>query len=118
MIIALVFLGGSCVSKRRHSPETLDFVFAGADVLQLRFTDHQAVMLTLSLSLSQTDCSTYPFGSLPFNLTVQYVDPETSRDDLERVVSEAVSGVSPGFNRMERTCKIVAELIRGSRYPE
>ena len=92
-------------------------MFAGAGTLQLRFTDHQAVMLTLALSLSQTDCTTYPFGNLPFKSTVQYVDSETNRGDLEKVVTEAVSGIVPGFGRMERTCKIVAELIRGSRYP-
>ncbi|GAQ79333.1 hypothetical protein KFL_000280380 [Klebsormidium nitens] len=90
----------------------------GPGILQLRFTDHQAVMLTLALSLSQTDCTTYPFGSLPFKSTVQYADPDTKRNDLEKVVTKAVSAISPGFGRMKRACEIVAELIRGSRYPE
>jgi hypothetical protein len=102
------------VNRFSRSTPVCDFAGAGAALLHLRFVDHShGVMFTLAFSLTPISSSTYPFGKLPVNLTVQYAGLASNCDVLERKITTAVSAVAPGFGRMRRTCRMVSELLVG-----
>lgn len=83
-------------------------------MLHLHFADHShGVMFTLAFSLTPVSGSTYPFGKLPVNPTVQYAGLASDCDVLERQITTVVSAVAPGFGRMRRTCRTVSELLEG-----